>query len=140
MFTSHLVGTSLLTQGRRNTHRAKHPSQSLNLDQGGVISTPTRASTQSLFLFLCRERSPSYFKIRLVVLLSLNVTVTRKGFQSLPWVKPCSKTLVTCHTVGLSGKGDIMTVRSRHWGEMSGRLQQHLHSCEQARLPSGMVL
>ena len=51
----------------------------------------------------------------------MNVTVTRKGFKSLTWVKPCSKTLMTCHTVGLSSKENIMTVKSRHWGEMNER-------------------
>lgn len=39
-----------------------------------------------------------------------------EGFKSLKWVKSCSKTFMTCQTVYLSSRGNVMIVKNRHWG------------------------
>ena len=120
----------LFSQGRRT-----HLPTSEHWTWAGKVLSPHpplpcgKSHYPSVFSFV-ENGCPLTLKYSLWLCFLWMLQVTRNGFKSLKWVKPCSKTFMTCHTVGLSSEGNVMTVKSRHWGRWTRDLQQHLHSCE----------
>lgn len=137
MFAYHLTWTGLLlSRERRIIHvYAKYHGQIVTWTKGRCYSLrphlPFWKSYFPPFLFLCKEWLYSYFKIRPVVLPSLNVTVTRKRGLNLsngssPVLRPLWLAIQYICQAGVT-----LCCEEQALGEMNERSpQQQLHSCK----------